>query len=84
MKKVIASLLMVVVLSGCTDADGARNTLSKNGYTDIHITGYSFLSCDEKDFFSTGFQATNIASGMRVEGAVCSGLFFKNSTIRFD
>lgn len=83
MKKIIA-MLAVMFMVGCTDTDGARSTLHKNGYENIRITGYSFLSCDEKDFYSTGFSAINKASGERVEGAVCSGLFFKNSTIRFD
>lgn len=83
MKKIIA-MFAVMFMVGCTDADGARSTLRKNGYENINITGYSFLSCDEKDFYSTGFSAINKSSGERVEGAVCSGLFFKNSTIRFD
>lgn len=82
--KSIAMGILLVLLSGCTDAEGARETLRKNGYEQISIGGYSFMGCNENDFFATKFSAINKMSGERVEGSVCSGLLFKNSTIRFD
>ncbi|QYN80453.1 hypothetical protein [Kosakonia phage Kc304] len=82
MKKILIAMLAVLAV-GCTDADNATRLLDANGFTDIEITGYSFFSCSEKDAQSTGFIATG-PTGKQVKGAVCSGLIFKNSTIRFE
>lgn len=38
--------------------------------------------CGDDDTFSTGFKAKNV-NGKVVQGVVCSGLIFKNSTIRW-
>ncbi|AFN39341.1 hypothetical protein F485_gp199 [Aeromonas phage CC2] len=84
MKKMIIAILAVLSLSACTDADGARRVLTQNGYTNVHVGGYAWFSCSEKDTFATKFTAVNKASGQVVNGAVCSGLLFKNSTIRFE
>lgn len=77
---ILAASLM---LMGCTDADNAERILKQNGYSDVHITGYSFFSCSKDDSQATGFIAKG-PTGQRVEGAVCSGIFIKNSTIRFN
>ncbi|ABX11030.1 gp39.1 hypothetical protein [Escherichia phage JS98] len=79
----IAALVLAVSLVGCTDADNATRVLDANGYEQIQITGYNLFGCSEDDFQRTGFIAVG-PTGKRVEGTVCSGLFFKKSTIRFD
>lgn len=52
------------------------------GFTNIQYTGYKWFGCSEDDFFHTGFVAVN-PQGMQVTGTVCSGVLFKNSTVRF-
>ncbi len=52
------------------------------GFTNIRTTGYKWFACSEDDWYHTGFIATN-PQGMEVGGVVCSGFFFKNSTVRF-
>lgn len=79
----IAAVLSIGILTGCTDEKNAYRVLSANGFTDIQMTGYAWLSCSDKDTFSTGFTAKG-PTGIPVKGAVCSGMFFKNSTIRFE
>lgn len=78
----IAALVLAVSLVGCTDADNATKVLSSSGFTNIEITGYNWFGCSENDFQHTGFRAIG-PTGQKVEGTVCSGLFFKDSTIRF-
>lgn len=78
----IAAILSISLLSFCTDEAGAERILTANGFTEIQFTGYSWLSCSD-DTFSTGFIAKG-PTGLPVKGAVCSGMFFKNSTIRFE
>lgn len=87
MLKVFGCIAVVVALvflqSGCTDEREAQRILEAQGYTNIQFTGYSWFSCSEKDTYSTGFTATGV-NGKPISGSVCSGLFFKNSTIRFE
>ncbi len=52
------------------------------GFSDIRTTGYKWFACSEGDWYHTGFVAIN-PQGVEVSGVVCSGLFFKNSTVRF-
>jgi chloramphenicol 3-O-phosphotransferase len=80
MKRLIA--MLAFLLAGCTSSDEAIRALSAAGYTNIQITGYQFLGCDEKDTFHTGFVARG-ANGQAIEGVVCSGIF-KGATIRTD
>lgn len=82
MKKFIMTVLAVAALSGCTDADNAERILESNGYSNIQITGYNWFGCSEDDFQHTGFNAVG-PTGKPVTGTVCSGIFFKNSTVRF-
>ncbi len=79
----IAAVLSIGILTGCTDEAGAERILKANGFTEIQFTGYSWLSCSDKDTYSTGFIAKG-PTGIPVKGTVCSGMFFKNSTIRFE
>lgn len=83
MKKLILVLGLVFTIAACTDEPNAQRILEANGFTNIEMTGYSFFSCSEKDAQSTGFIATG-PTGKQVKGSVCSGIFFKNSTIRFE
>ncbi len=82
MRKIVFVALSYLSISGCTDSDGAKRALIQSGYSDIKITGYNLFSCDEKDFYSTGFKAKG-PTGENSEGTVCSG-FFKGHTIRFN
>lgn len=81
--KAIFLIAGLLVLAGCTDESGARRVLQGAGYTEIRMTGYSFFSCSKDDTYSTGFVAKG-PTGQSVTGSVCSGVFFKNSTIRLD
>lgn len=83
LKSILVALALTIGLTGCTDEPNAARILEANGFTDIQFTGYAWMSCSEKDTYQTGFTATG-PTGKRVEGAVCAGMFFKNSTIRFD
>ena len=82
MIKLITLAAAVVLMTGCTDNEGAERVLRQNGYTDISITGYKPFTCSKDDVFSTGFSA-KAPGGQTVTGSVCTGLF-KSHTIRFD
>lgn len=75
-------VLILGLLSGCTDASTAKRVLHQQGYTDVVITGYRPFVGSDGDTYVTGFEAT-APNGSRVTGAVCSGLL-KGATIRFD
>ena len=79
MKKII--VIVCFMMLSCTRPDSAVELLTKEGYTDIEITGYSWFSCSKDDSFSTGFKARK--NGNIIEGAICEGLIFKNKTIRY-
>jgi hypothetical protein len=81
MKKVFV-IVASLVLSACTNGDGAVRALEGAGYTNIKITGYRLTGCHDDDTFRTGFKATG-PTGKPVTGVVCSGIF-KGSTIRTD
>ena len=76
------SLAALVAAVACTDESAAVRTLKAQGFTDVHVTGWSPLSCGKDDTTSTGFTAKNVR-GETVEGVVCCGLVFKNCTVRF-
>lgn len=82
MKKILFLALIAVALSACSNSNDAHRALTGAGYTDIETHGWSPFACGEDDFFKTKFTATNPA-GQRTKGTVCSGLIFKNATIRF-
>lgn len=81
MRYLILAVICIFSVS-CSNSNDAKRALHGAGYTDIEITGWKPLSCDEKDFYSTGFIARN-PNGNTVSGVVCSGILFKNATIRF-
>lgn len=75
-------LLACLVLAACTSENDAERALRAEGFTDIQYTGYSWFACSKDDFYHSGFRAKN-REGKTVEGVVCSGLVFKNATIRY-
>jgi len=82
LKKTLICLLFATLI-GCTNQNDAVNALQDAGFTNIQLTGYNFFACSKDDTYSTGFIAIN-PQGRVVKGTVCSGLIFKNSTIRFN
>lgn len=73
----------MLALGACTNAPDATRVLEENGYTNVQITGYNWLSCSKDDEVHTGFIAKS-PNGRTITGTVCAGLLFKNSTIRFE
>lgn len=82
MKKLLITLALLASLSACTRPDSAERTLHQQGFTEIKVTGYGWLSCSEDDVFRTNFRAKAV-NGDTVEGTVCEGLF-KGKTVRLD
>jgi hypothetical protein len=80
---ILLAVLGFGLAGGCKDAAGTKRVLAQNGYTNIVITGWRPFMKSEKDWYSTGFEATS-PNGAKVTGAVTSGLFWKGNTIRFD
>lgn len=80
--KRICLIGLMFLLASCSNSNDAHKALTSMGFSDIRITGYKFWACSEDDFYHTGFVAKN-AQGLEVSGTVCSGMFFKNSTVRF-
>ena len=70
--KLIATIAVLVSLSGCTDKDNAYRILTKEGYTSIIFRGYGFYSCLEGEAFRTNFTA--MKNGKPYEGNVCRSL----------
>lgn len=79
---IIIGIFSVILLSSCTDENEAGRILTANGFTDIKYTGRAWFACSESDTYATGFEAKG-PTGQTISGAVCSGLIFKNSTIRY-
>lgn len=82
MYKYVLIGLVVLLSTGCTSEPEAVRALDGAGYTDVRITGWKPLKCDDRDTFSTGFVAVG-PTGKNVSGSVCSG-FLKGATIRLD
>lgn len=80
--KTIIGTILASLLAACSNSNDAIKALDSMGFTEIKTTGYSWFSCSDSDFYSTGFIAIN-NHGKEVRGAVCSGFMFKNSTVRF-
>lgn len=66
---------------GCSNDTATRRALLESGFTDIVTTGWAFGGCSDSDGTCTGFRATG-PSGIRVEGYVGCGYFFKGCTVR--
>ncbi len=79
---IIVQITLSLAVQGCTNPEGAREVLEGAGYTNVKITGWHPFSCSsEDDMFATGFEAVG-PTGKPVQGTVCEGLIFKDSTIR--
>jgi len=75
-------LTAAVTLINCTSPADTHKALEAYGFTNINPGGYAGFSCGQDDFYKTKFTATNTI-GVQVSGVVCSGLIFKESTVRF-
>jgi hypothetical protein len=75
-------IVFISLFSSCTDATETRRILAAQGFKKIEITGYNFWGCGKEDFYHTGFNAIS-PNNTPISGTVCSGLFFKGSTVRF-
>ena len=82
MTKLFAVAIACAILAGCYSGNDARKALEAQGFTDIEVTGHAWFACSKGDTYATSFNATN-PQGKRVSGAACSGLLFKNTTIRW-
>lgn len=85
---IVVVILAVLITLGSgpifgTDPQGAKRTLEAQGYTQVEITGYRWFAGGQGDFYKTGFRAKS-PNGTEITGAVCRGLWFKGTTIRFD
>ena len=80
MKTII--ILSTLLLAGCDRPESAAKALEDAGYSDIHLSGYAFFSCERDDTFATRFVAKG-PTGRDVSGAVCEGIF-KSKTIRLE
>ena len=81
MNKWLLTFLMIMS-AGCTNSSDAKKALESEGFSNIQTQGYGWFACSKDDTFSTKFTAVN-SQGKKVSGVVCSGLLFKNSTIRW-
>lgn len=81
--KILPLVLCALSLTGCYDPDTATAVLDDSGYTEVHITGFSILSCPEDSVYSTGFTAYS-PSGKYVKGAVCSNILATDSTVHIN
>lgn len=82
MLKTVSGTILAILLMGCSNSNDANKALKAMGFTDIKTTGYKWFACSDDDWYHTGFEAKN-PQGVIVNGTVCSGFFFKNSTVRF-
>jgi hypothetical protein len=82
MRATALAVIVVLLLSGCTDEEGATEAIKDMGLTPIAVGGYGWFDCSEDDQFATKFTARN-AQGRNVAGTVCSG-WFKGKTVRLD
>ena len=87
MKKTILILATMIYLSSCSctsnnDFEKGKKRLEGQGYTDVKNTGHNFFCCDNKESFSTGFEATD-KNGNIVKGCFCSN-FLKGITVRYE
>jgi hypothetical protein len=67
---------------GCTDEKGARKALEAQGFTEVQTDGWAGPFVCGDDWNATDFVAKN-AEGKTVTGTACSGLLFKNTTLRW-
>lgn len=81
--KLLPTVLVILALAGCTQPNNASRVLEEAGYSNVEMRGYDFFGCSEDDLYHDKFTATG-PTGRQVSGVVCSGWFFKASTIRLN
>jgi hypothetical protein len=77
---IIAIWYLIMWSFGVRESDVAKFARMEE-WESYKIEGYCFLGCPQ-DFYATQFTA--IKKGQSIKGCVCSGLLFKNSTLRLD
>lgn len=85
---VIFGLLLIIIFFAitpftCTAPENTKDLLTRKGYTNIEVHGYGWFDCSAEDSYATEFTAVN-PEGNVERGTVCTGLFFRNSTIRWE
>lgn len=70
------------VTSQCTDEEGTRDVLKKNGMKPIEVGGHAWFAGDKDDYWATKFKAVT-ANGDTITGSVTKGIL-KGKTIRYD
>lgn len=75
-------VIILFLLSSCSNPSAARRTLEASGFDQIETLGWGPFSCGKDDFFSTKFRARKQGGGV-IEGVVCGGPF-KGYTVRFE
>lgn len=69
MKKIIVLVLVAIIFTACSNADGTKEFLQEQGYTEIETTRYDFWADGKDDWTTTGFKAVS-PTGEHVRGAV--------------
>jgi hypothetical protein len=82
MRKLIITVCLALAITSCTDKEGARKALERNGYKPISVGGYGWFAGSKEDLWRTNFTAIAI-NGDTVTGCVTSGIF-KGNTVRTD
>jgi hypothetical protein len=79
---VVLGLTLTCGYYGFPQPKEARRVLEAEGYTSIKVNahGGDGFSCGDDDGHATGFTARR--GDLEVKGVVCSGWFFKASTVR--
>jgi hypothetical protein len=72
----------IAMAVGCTDSKGTVKALESQGFTEIKAEGWAGPFVCGDDWNATRFTAKN-PNGTTVTGTACSGLLFKNTTIRW-
>jgi len=89
-RKIILPLTALTIALGfegsrpfwATDKEDTTRVLQDAGLTPKEVGGFAWFQCGKDDTYATKFTAVS-KDNRTVEGAVCKGLFFKGSTIRF-
>lgn len=76
-------LICGVVLTSCSDEEGATKILTKQGYTNIRTDGHAYMACPKDYNVTTRFYAT-APNGQNTKGAVCRGFLFRNSIVSIE
>lgn len=77
-------LIFITLLTiSCKRESDVKKFAKAEGWQSYKVEGYCWLCCSEDETFHTEFTAIT-KEGKTITGAVCSGIIFKNSTMRLD